>query len=360
MAGRVFALALLAVVCLLGSSPGAQSPAADLAEHGHWKRLKSLIEPRAAANPNDAEAQWLLSRVRMAFKDVDGALAPAEKAAALDPKNADYRWQLAQVVGEMASSASVFKQMGLAKRYKREVEAALAINPKHTPSMTGLMEYFIRAPGIVGGDKKKAVEIPAQIMAVNKVDGYIAKVRLLQQQSPVPAGEIEQVWVQAVVADPSRYEPHANLANIYASGTAPRWELAEKEALTAKKIDPDRTAPYSILAAVYATGERWAELDAVLAEAEKKIPDNLSPYLRASGALLATGKDLARAERYARKYLSQVPEPSATTPAVAHWRLGLILEKEGKKAEAVSELQAATKLDPKFEQAQKDLKRLKT
>lgn len=360
MVRRVFALASLTILCLSRASLGAQSPAADLAEHGHWKRLKVLVEPRVAANPNDAEAQWLLSRVRMAFKDVDGALAPAEKAAALDPKNVDYRWQVAQVVGEMASSASVLKQMGLARRYKREVEAALALNPKHTLSMTGLMEYYNRAPGIAGGDKKKAAELPAQIMAVNKVDGYVAKVRLLAQQSPVPAAEIEQAWVQAVMADPSRYEPHANLANIYASGTAPRWELAEKEALTARKIDPDRTTPYAILAAVYATGERWAELDAVLADAEKKIPDNLSPYLRASGALLATGKDLARAERYARKYLSQVPEPNATTPAVAHWRLGLILEKEGKKAEAVAELQTATRLDPKFEQAQKDLKRLKT
>ena len=90
----------LAAVCLLAVAARAQSPAADLAEHGHWKRLKALVEPRAAANPNDAEAQWLLSRVRMAFKDVDGALAPAEKAAALDPKNVEYRWQVAQVVGE--------------------------------------------------------------------------------------------------------------------------------------------------------------------------------------------------------------------------------------------------------------------
>ncbi len=359
MVRRVFALASMAVVSLFVALPAAQSPAVDLAEHGHWKRLKALIEPRAAANPNDAEAQWLLSRTRLAFKDVDGALAPAEKAAALDSKNVEYRWQLAQVVGEMASNASVFKQMGLAKRFKREVEAALALNPRHTASMTGLMEYLARAPGIVGGDKKKADEIPAQIMAVNKVDGCIAKVRLLQRQSPIPAGEIEQTWVQAVMADPARYEPHVNLASIYAGGTAPRWELAEKEALTARKIDPDRAGPYAILAAVYATGERWAELDTVLAEAEKKIPDNLSPFLRASGALLTTGKDLARAERYARKYLSQDPEPNSTTPAVAHWRLGLILEKEGKKSEAVAELQAATKLDPKFEQAQKDLKRIK-
>jgi tetratricopeptide (TPR) repeat protein len=360
MARRVSAPAVLSIVCLLGPSIVAQSPGVDLAEHGHWKRLKALVEPRAAANPNDAAAQWLLSRVRMAFKDVDGALAPAEKAAALDPKNVEYRWQVAQVVGEMASSATVFKQMGLAKRYKKEVEAALALNPKHTASLTGLMEYFNRAPGIVGGDKKRAAEIPGEIMAINKVDGWIAKVRLLQQQSPAPAGEIEQAWVQAVQADPARYEPHVNLASLYASGTAPRWELAEKEALTARKIDADRTAPYSILAAVYATGERWTELDTVLADAEKKIPDNLSPLLRASGALLATGKDLARAERYARKYLSQDPEPNSTQPAVAHWRLAMILEKEGRKPDAIAELQTATKLDPKFEQAQKDLKRLKT
>jgi len=359
MVRRVYGLVSMAVVCVLAAPLVAQSPAVTLPEHGHWKRLKPIVESRVAANPNDAEAQWLLARVRMAWKDVDGALAPAEKAAALDPKNVEYRWQVAQVVGELASSASIFKQMGLAKRYKREVEAALALNPKHTQSMTGLMEYYNRAPGIVGGDKKKAGEIPAQVMAVNKVDGWIAKVRLLQQQSPVPAGEIEQAWVQAVQADPSRYEPHINLASIYTGGPTPRWELAEKEALTAKKIDGDRTAPYTVLAAVYASTERWTELDAVLAEAEKQIPDNLTPYLRASGALLAAGKDLARAERYARKYLSQEPEPNASTPAVAHWRLGLILEKQGKKPEAIAELQKAAQLDPKFEQAQKDLKRVK-
>jgi tetratricopeptide (TPR) repeat protein len=359
MARRVFALVLLLGVCRLPASLAAQSPAVDLADHGHWKRLKAAIEPRAAANPNDAEAQWLLSRVRMIFKDVDGALAPAEKAVALDPKNADYRWQLAQVVGEQASNASVFKQMGLAKRYRREVEGALAVNPKHTASMTGLMEYFDRAPGIVGGDKKRAAEIPGEIMAVNKVDGCIAKVRLLQRQSPLPVGEIEQVWVEAVKADPSRYEPHVNLASIYGGGPTPRWELSEKEALTARKIDADRITPYSLLASVYATGERWADLDTVLADAEKKIPDNLTPYLRASIALLAAGKDLPRAERYARKYLSQEPEPNATTPAVAHWRLAMILEKQGRKPEAIAELQTSSKLDPKFEQAQKDLKRLR-
>jgi tetratricopeptide (TPR) repeat protein len=320
-----------------------------------------MIEPRAASSPNDAEAHWLLSRVRLAYRDPEGALAPAERAVAVDAKNAEYRWQLAQVVGELASNASVFKQIGLAKRFKREAEAVLAIDPTHTGAMTGLMEFYYRAPGVVGGDKKKAELIPDQIMAIDKVDGYLARVRLMARSDPPPAPQqYEQVYVQAVTADPSRYEPHINLASIYASGSAPRWELAEKEALIARKMDSDRTAPYSILAAVYATGERWAELDAVLDEAEKRIPDNLSPYLRASSALVAANKDLARAERYARKYLSQEPEPNATSPAVAHWRLALALEKQGRKPEAIAELQTATKLDPKFEQAQKDLKRIKS
>jgi len=223
-----------------------------------------------------------------------------------------------------------------------------------------LMEFYYRAPGIVGGDKKKAQAIPDQIVAINKVDGYIAKVRLLSRQDPPPQpSQYEQLYVQAVQADPKRFEPHINLASIYASGASPRWELAEKEAQYARQIEPDRTGPYSVLAAVYAARERWAELDAIVADAEKAIPDNLTPYLRAAATLIGTGKDLGRAERYVRKYLSQEPEPNATNFAGAHYRLAQVLEKQGRNPEAIAELQAALKLDPKFEQAQKDLKRLK-
>ena len=281
MGRGVWAVAIAAGIGVMAIQPEAASPASDLADHGHWKRLRALLEPRVAANANDAEAQWLMSRVRLAYRDADGALPPAEKAVALDPRNAEYRWQLAQVVGELASSASVFKQMGLAKRFKREAEAVLAIDPKHTGAMVGLMEFYYRAPGLVGGDKKKATAIVDQILAINKVDGYIAKVRLMgRTEPPATPAQVEQVWVQAVQADPSRYEPHGTLASIYASGTPPRWDLAEKEALIAKKIDPDRSGPYSILASAYISGDRWAELDAILAESEKVIPDNLTPYLR--------------------------------------------------------------------------------
>jgi tetratricopeptide (TPR) repeat protein len=352
---RVCAVAVLLTLAL---PILAESPAALLASHGHWKRLRAAVEPRVRANPDDAEAQWLLSRVKLAWHDLDGALAPAEKAVALDPKNADYRFQLAQVVGEQAGQANIFRQMGLARRFKKEAEAALAVNPNHIPSLMALVVFYYRAPGIVGGDKKLAAEMADRVMAISKVDGYLAQVRLAQEANT--PDRIEPGYIKAAEADPARFEPHMALASLYSNPKNPRLALAEKEALAARNIEPDGVGPYQILAGVYAMEERWSDLEAILAAAEQQVPDSLAPHLRAAGALLAIGKDLPRAERYTRKYFDQEPEPTGATHAFAHWRLGLILEKEGKKAEAVAEVTTATRLDPKLEQAQKDLKRLKT
>ena len=46
-----------------------------LIEAGHWKRARAIVEPRVAANPRDAQAVWLLSRIKLAFGDLDGALS---------------------------------------------------------------------------------------------------------------------------------------------------------------------------------------------------------------------------------------------------------------------------------------------
>jgi len=100
-------------------------------------------------------------------------------------------------------------------------------------------------------------------------------------------------------------------------------------------------------------------LDAILAQAEKNVPDNLSPYYQAGRLLLNPGSDLPRAENYFRKYLTQEPEPGAPQHAHAYWRLGLALEKQGRKPEAINALETAVRLKPDLAEAKKDLKRLK-
>lgn len=77
------------------------------------------------------------------------------------------------------------------------------------------------------------------------------------------------------------------------------------------------------------------------------------------GAYTLRGQDLPRAETYFRKYLTQEPEAAAPDHGAAHWGLGLVLEKEGRKQDAIREVETASRLNPKLEGANKDLRRLK-
>jgi tetratricopeptide (TPR) repeat protein len=345
--------ALLASVILQAGTT--VSAAATLAERGHWLRARALAEQRVKANPNDAEALWLLAQVRMVWGDPNAALPLIEKSVALDPKQVEYRWQLALVVGELADSANMFRQIGLARRFKREVDTALGLNPDHIPSLNGLMMFYYRAPGIIGGDKKKALEVVGRIGSLDKANGYLAEARLASESEE--HDKALALHLKAAEADPSLFEASDGVANM--SYARKDWAQAEKFALTARKIDPYRISPYVVLAGIYARQERWADLDAILSESEKHVPDNLGPNLRTANVLLETGKDLPRAERCARRFLTRPPEPTTASVAVARWRLALILEKLGRKPDAIAELEAAVKLDPKLEPAKKDLERLR-
>ena len=114
-----------------------------------------------------------------------------------------------------------------------------------------------------------------------------------------------------------------------------------------------------MLAIAYVSQQKWNDLDAILADGEKNVPDNLQPYFYAGRMLAGSGADNARGERYMRHYLEEEPEPNASKPAFAHWRLGQLLEKEGRKGDAVAEYQKAAQMAPDNEPIQKDLKRLK-
>lgn len=355
------ALGLLMCAVVFASAPIIpDSPAAALASRGRWKELRAVVEARVGTNPNDAEAEWLLSRVRVAFHDSDAALAPAEKAVALAPRNAEYLWQLAQVYGTQAERAGVLHQLGLARKFRDEAEAALAVDPNLVDALMGLMEYYDRAPAIAGGDKQKADELAHRLSAISKADGLLARLQLLRlRKPPPPAAELVRIYEELIRSEPRRYEPHIDLSNLYARESPARLDRAEEQASAARAIDPERIDAYRLLARIDATAGNWTKLDADLAAAGARVPGDFSPWLAAASTLLGTGQELERAERYARKYLTTEPEPDEPTPAFAHWQLGLIVDREGRRTEAIAELETALRLDPKLDSARADLKRLR-
>ncbi len=221
------------------------------------------------------------------------------------------------------------------------------------------MDFYREAPGIMGDDKKKTAEMAEQIARINATRGYLARAELIQNEKEKDQAKLEELYRKAVEADPRSYEAQMTLAFFYGSDAQKKYDLAEKHTREALKLDPGRAGAYAGLAQLYAHQQRWQELDAILAQGERNVPDNMNPYYQAGRILLTDGNDLPRAERYFRKYLTQEPEGNTPHLFAAHWRLGQALEKQGRKPEAIAEMETAVKLEPNFEPAKKDLKRLK-
>jgi tetratricopeptide (TPR) repeat protein len=357
-AGAVLALALVLGAPAAPEALAARAPdeAWTLYEQGSLRRAASLCEKRLAANPSDAVANLVLARVRIQQQQLDDAFKLANAAVAAAPNDPDAHFALGAACGRKAQAASVLKAPGFAGKVKKAGEAALALDPNHADALGLLVDFYQNAPGIMGGDKKKAKEYVDRLVSVDPAAGWAKRAGLAFSDKDTTLGG--QCLAKAHELAPENVRAMVSLA----SWLAQPWRdlpRAEKLAKQVVEKEPWRVGGWQVLAGIYAYQERWAELDDVLARSQAVDATHLAPWYTAGRTIVVMGKDAARAERCLRHYLSREPEFGSPTHANARWRLGQALEQQGKKDEALAELQASVKADPKNEDAKKDLKRLK-
>jgi tetratricopeptide (TPR) repeat protein len=329
-----------------------------LLEQGHFRQLRAVAQERLNHNPHDADALSWLSSVYDAYGDFDHAVEFGRRAADAAPNSSEIHCELADALGDRALKLGVLGGgVPLARQMRHEIDLSLQLDPRNIRCLKESMGLYEQSPVLVGGSKAKARETLQQIYQINQADGALAEAALLQMQKrPLP--EIESFLRRAVQLNPHLYRALSDLTSILASDGYRHYSEAEHFARMAIAADPARVAGYVYLSSVYAHQQRWNELDTTLAEAQRRVPDNFAPLFSAAVALLETNADLPRAERYLRQYLTHVPEAGAPTHGTVHWKLALVLEKEGRRADAASELHAAAAQhsnDPAFK---KDLKRI--
>ena len=107
--------------------------------------------------PQSADANYLMGSVSYEWHDYDKAQAFAEKAVQLAPRTAEYHWLLAQIVGDQAEQASIFRQIGLAKRFRSETETVLRLDPAFQQGSAdrALGRWYFKVPGLFGGSDRK-------------------------------------------------------------------------------------------------------------------------------------------------------------------------------------------------------------
>jgi tetratricopeptide (TPR) repeat protein len=232
------------------------------------------------------------------------------------------------------------------------------LNPKHVDALLIKSVFLTEAPAFIGGDRRKAVQVADEMPRIQAEHGYLNLARFAKAEKNY--GKMENAYQKALAANPRSYRAVYGLANLYCCVIpSPNWDAADQRAREAIALDPTRVGGYAVLAATLAHAQRWADLDALMVQSEKSVPDDLSPYYFAAKVLRETGADTPRAERYLQKYMSEEPEGETPTLSFARWQLALVYEKQGRKAEAVKLMQTVVAALPGLDEPKRDLKRMK-
>ena len=193
-----------------------------------------LICTACSAAASETPAAFVPVQEALKAERWDMAVEAGEKAVREQPESSEAHLWLGRAYGQKAIRASIFSQMGLARKCKASFEKAVALDPKSTDARVDLIQYFANAPGIVGGGMDKArVEVrvldgldPARGALMS---GYI----LSREKRPV---EAEAEYRRAVSLNSGDATIHWRFGRFLEK--AGRKDDAKTELREALKLDP--------------------------------------------------------------------------------------------------------------------------
>ncbi len=194
------------------SAPGDDlAKAKELLKDKRYGESKVVLKKIIDENGKQAEPHYLLSRVFYFENDVDAAEDEAEQAVKLAGDSAEYHYWLGVCYGRDAQNASIFRQPFLAKDIKNEFQRAIELNPNHIRAHAGLAQYYLFAPGIMGGDEDKAVEQANIVLKLDEIQGRIIFIQIYSHQKKTDQAENEFSILQARIGDNPNYYGFYNM-----------------------------------------------------------------------------------------------------------------------------------------------------
>jgi len=265
----------------------------------------------------------LLDQGRSALRrgDAETAIALLEKAVTQAPRSAEAHYLLASAYGAKVMSSGMLAAARYGPKMKEAYENAVALDPRHVDARFGLVQFYAMAPGMMGGSTEKALDQARQIKAVDPILGHRAYSFVYSQQKKPELARKE--YLDAVREAPTSPKAHS-LFGQYLGNVEKDFKAAFEQFETALKLDP------AYMPALYHLG-------------------------RTAGQ---SGTNLPRGEEALKRYLAYTPEDGEPSLAAAHYHLGVVYEKAGKRAEARQSYGAALELNPSLKEAAAGLKRL--
>lgn len=310
---------LLALPAAAGAQPTLDD-GARLFRARDYGAARTALEAVARANPSSAAAAYYLGRIALVNGDGAGAVSWLERATKLDQRNSQYFLWLGGAYGREAVHANKFRQFTLARRAKSALETAVSIAPDDVDARLGLLQFYVVAPGIVGGSTDKARQQAREIASRNAFRGHLAE------------GEI----AEAKKDD----------------------NVAEREYRAAVAAAPDSAPGYAALGDFYRRTGRYDQAFATFEQMRQRLPDEGSALYFIGRTAAVSGQRLDDGARALGAYLAARPSDTDPPLASAHFRLGTIYQRQGKLEDARREYRATLALDPRQSEAADALKKI--
>ena len=278
------------------------------------------LQGRLTAAPNDAESYNLMCRAYFSLGNWDRGIPYCEKSVKLAPDNSRYHLWLGRIYGEKADRAGWFAAATLAGKVRDQFEESVKLNPDNVDARTDLAEFYLEAPGMIGGGRDKA---ETQANALERLDPGKAH------------------WVRGRIA-----EKNKELAT------------AEKEYRVAVDVSHGSALSWLNLALFFRNHNRLDEMEDAIRHASATQTGHSEVLVDAAETLNRTGRNIPTAIDLLRRYLSSSSTVEAAPAFKAHYLLGTLLEKQGDRQAAAQEYRDALALGRSYSAAQDALNRL--
>ncbi len=312
-------LAHLVFVCAL-TTVAAPVPAQTIAQAralAHQSKADAAIsQARAvvAASPRSFEAHKLLCQLFRSINHFDDAIHECEAARDLQSGNSAAELELARAYGAKADHAGALTGMRMVGRIRDSFEKAAQLDPKNIDALSDLGEFYVEAPGLVGGGADKARAIIAQLRPLSPARSHRLAGMLAAKSGDYQTADAEFAAELAAAPTPEAY---VDLA-VY-NRKRKNWAAAESNAVLAIQKDTVHG------------------------------PDTID----AAENLLLIKRSLPIAQQALLDYLAHDQRSIVLPAAHVHTLLGEILQAQGNSASAQQQFQQALTFAADYEPARK-------
>jgi tetratricopeptide (TPR) repeat protein len=260
---RVTSLAILGALTLgLGTLCAADlSKAENLYKHTEFEASLALIDKHSP----DAVANFLIARNYFMLGDFRKATEFLQSAIVAQPSNAEYMDWLGRAYGKRAETSNPLMAPGLASKARQAFEKAVELDPKNSDALSDLFDYYLEAPGFLGGGHDKALAIAERTARFDPAQGYFEKAKLEQKRK--------------------------------------EFQSAEDHLRQAINIAPLEVGHFLALGHFLANQGRNRESDAVFLEAQTKHPNSPQVWFAWASVLVKQKRDLGQAKTMLEKYV---------------------------------------------------------